>query len=142
MLLLDKPAHVTPELIVPTWYAEKIAFQKKVIAKLKHRDMMAKNPAYRYEYEQKLKDTKPVFYMDRSTPHRPVLIVGGKGMWYQDMVEKAQRLKEKPNPANDPEMMSKRNVKEDMSVAIDRRQRNERGTRVFHISNNPLGGEK
>jgi hypothetical protein len=109
-----------------------------LIAKAKHEQLMRGDPAYREEHERKLRNTKPVYYLDTSSHRRPVLVVGGRGMWYEDMKEKAERLKEKPNPGQDPHFGMVRDVKADVSVAIDRRQRSDRGTRVFHIANNPL----
>lgn len=129
----------TDILWVPNHIAERIQAQKKMLEYAKHRRRMETDAAYREEYEKTHKDTKPVFYMDTSTHGRPVMVVGGKGMWYLDMVELAQRLKEKPNPANE---LGKRDVKNDVATAVDRRLRQNTGTRTFHIKNNPCFTEE
>ena len=133
-------AYVVDELIVPGWYAERIAFQKKLIAQLRHKKLLQTDAAYREEWERKRKDTKPLFYQNRSDPNRPIIVVGGGGMWFKDMQEKAERLREKPNPALDPE--NKRDPKVDVADALDRRLRADRGARTFHIKNNPVAEEK
>lgn len=123
-------------LIVPTWYAEKIEANNRLIRQMK----LEKDPAYRAEQERLKHDTKPVYYMDTSDRHRPVMIVGGRGMWYEDMKDKAKRLKEKPDPKGDPQL-PKRDPRADLSAAIDRRLRRQRGIKVIHIRNNPLAKE-
>lgn len=125
------------EILVPSWYADIISRRKQQIKQM----VQAADPNYQEEQERKRKDTKPAVFQDKSDPRRPVFIFGGKGMWYNDMREKALRLKEKPDPKDDPSRGQKRNPKEDLYVATDRAKRRQRGTRVFHMRNNPLAKE-
>lgn len=129
----------TDILWVPNHVAERINQQKRLIAYVKHRERMKKDPEYRADYERRMRDTKPLMYMDTDTRNRPVIVVGGKGMWYNDMKDLAQRLKEKPDPAKE---LPRRDVKADVATAIDRRLRGSRGTTVFHIKNNPCRSEE
>lgn len=129
----------TDTLWVPTHVADRINQQKRLIAYVKHRELMKKDAAYRESYEQKIRDTKPMMYVDTDTRNRPVIVVGGKGMWYHDMKDLAQRLKEKPDAAKE---LPQRDVKADVATAIDRRLRGSRGTTVFHIKNNPCRSEE
>ena len=126
-------------LWVPNHVAERIGVQKRLIEYVKHRERMKKDPEYKADYERTHKDTKPVFFEDTDTRGRPVIVVGGRGMWYNDMKDLAQRLKEKPEPAKE---IPKRNVKADVAEALERRKRADRGTTVFHIKQNPLSEEK
>ncbi|MCC6191384.1 MAG: hypothetical protein IT318_20365 [Anaerolineales bacterium] len=126
-------------LILPTWYVDVLRRRKAQIRAMAEQKRREADPAYQEERDRKLKDTKPVMYADTRDRHRPVLVVGGGGMWREDMKEKALRLLEKPNPARDPEMgMHGRNLREDVWTATDRRRRALRGARTFHIKNNPV----
>ena len=129
----------TDILWVPNHVAERINQQKRLRDYVRHNERMKKDPEYRAEYERKHKDTKPVFYMDTDTRNRPVMVVGGRGMWYKDLQELALRLKEKPDPAKE---LPRKNVKADVAMAVDRRIRASRGTTVFHIKNNPCVKEE
>ena len=135
--------YVVDNLIVPTWVAEQIQRGKRILAKTIHEQRLRDDEDYRASWEAKLKNTKPVMYVDQSTDGRPVIIVGGRGMWYEDMKEKAKRLLEKPAPGKDPAFgHENRNVKADMAMAIDRRKRASVGLKVFHIANNPCYKEE
>ena len=125
------------QLWVPNHIAERIQTHKRMVALAKHRVLMERDPAYREDYERKQRDTKPIMYVDTTTRGRPVIIAGGRGMWYLDAKDLAQRLKEKPDPAKDPEVAGKRNFRADMSTAIDRRLRAMKNARTFHIKSNP-----
>ena len=130
--------YIVDSLIVPTWVAEQITRGKRIIAKTVHEERLKTDPEYRAEWEAKLKNTKPMMYVDTSTDGRPVIIVGGRGMWYEDMKEKAKRLLEKPRPSADPEFgFEKRDIKADTAMAVDRKLRADKGVKVFHIANNP-----
>ena len=126
-------------LWVPNHIAERIHAQKRLIEYVKHRERMKKDPAYRADYELKHKDTKPLYFEDTDTRGRPVIVVGGRSMWYNDMKDTAQRLKEKPDPAKE---IPHRDVKADVAAAIDRRLRGNTGTRTFHIKQNPCYKEE
>lgn len=138
----DDPVYATSHLILPQWYIDLLARRRREIQRMVVEDRLKNDPGYQEEQERKKKDTKPLFYQDTSERHRPVIIVGGGGMWYQDLKEKALRLKERPNPAQDYSSgLHDRNVREDLWVAVDRRKRVVRGTRTFHIRNNPVARE-
>lgn len=125
---------------MPNRVAERINQQKRLHEYLLHRKLMETDPSYKEDYERKNQDTMPVMYVDDTTRGRPVIIVGGRGMWYKDMRDLALRLKEKPDPAK--ELSGQRNVKADTAAAIDRYKRRLVGTRSFHIKNNPCFREE
>lgn len=129
----------TDFLWLPNHIAERIGAQKRLIEYVKHRERMKKDAGYREDYENAHKDTKPVFFEDTDTRNRPVIVVGGKGMWYKDMQDLAKRLKEKPDPAQE---LPKRDVKADVAMAIERRKRADRGTTVFHMRGTPRSPEE
>ena len=134
----DADTHVVDEVLVPSWYGDLIRRRKEEIRRL----ALARDPAYRDERERALRDTKPGYYADTSDKRRPIIVWSGHGMWYLDAKEKAMRLKEKPNPAQDPDQpYYRRDPKADISDSLDRRRRAGAGTRVFHISGNPLARE-
>lgn len=125
------------DILLPSWYADIMMRRKRQIQKMIEKSQ----PGYQEEQDKRRKDTKPAVHVDLSDPHRPVIIFGGKGMWYEDMKEKVNRLREKPDPKLDPSR-PRHNPKEDVAVALDRRKRRARGTSVFHIKNNPLSREE
>ena len=141
MTLLRNPA--AGEIIVPSWVAARLyEKRRREIEAMAQEARDRKDAGYVFEQERAKQDTKPLLYQDTSERHRPVLVVGGGGLWYQDAKEKALRLKEKPNPASDPDLgMTKRNVKEDLYVALDRHTRRAGGVRTFIMLNNPIAAE-
>lgn len=127
--------HVVEDLLLPAWYADLIRRRKEEIRLL----ALSKDPAYIEERERSRRDTKPAYYADTSDKRRPILVWGGHGMWYEDAKEKAMRLREKPNPAMDPDHpLYRRDAKADLADAVDRRLRSMAGIRTFHIKGNPL----
>lgn len=93
------------------------------------------DPAYQAEQERAKAGTKPLWYTDTSIPGRPITVVGGGGMYYEDMKDTAKRLAEKPNPSSE---LEKRDPKADLDIAVDRQKRANRGAKSFFFSNNPL----
>lgn len=96
-------------------------YQERIVARRKKEiEEMARHDPI--EEERSKRDTKPLMYMDTSDPSRPVMVVGGGGMWYEDMKEKAKRLKEKSNPLTDPER-PKSDPNEDLKLAVEKELR-------------------
>ena len=135
----DPGVWVQDKIWLPTWVAENLWEKRRqeVIQMAKQKRLEA-DPGYQYERERSRKDAKPLVFRDgRTDTHRPVIIVGGGGMWYEDMKDMARRAREKPNPKDDPYRV-RRDPKVDVAESLDRRYRQSRGTRTFHIPNNPL----
>lgn len=134
------PDYAISSLLLPTWYADLLKRRGAETRKLAEQQRLKRDAGWLHENDKALKDTKPVAYADTTDRTRPIFIVGGRGMWREDMKEKVARLREKPNPALNPDIGAHdRNVKEDVSIAVDRRLRAMKGHKTFHIKNNPVG---
>ena len=78
---------------------------------------------------KRLRDTKPLVYWEKDDTGRFIAVVGGGGMWREDMRDTAKRLMEKPDPRTDGRQAP--DVKNDLDIAIDRAKKRQKGWKIF-----------
>ena len=127
-------------LYLPQNVAAELKTKKQIEVQLKRIDNMiatdARKKQMKEEWEKRKRETKPLA-ITQMVNGRPIVVVGAGTMWHDDMVDLAKRRGETEMFQNG-RAFTPLHPMEALRIAKDKWDRQQRGTSVFHIKNNPI----